>query len=332
MTYADIQKEIKAGMPQRLYIFTGVEDFLKEKSAESIKNKLIDGALADFNYISYSEIPDFTSANSFINTLPMMSERKLMIFRKCGFFEKNFKQKADWEAMFKNLPDYACVILWEGDIPKKKEPAFYKAIKGCGETVEFPYQVVSMLVRWLAKAASSGGKLIDANTANYIIQNLGQSMSVLKTEMEKITAHTKGEQITRADVDAVIITPAEDTAYKMMDAIIDGRRDLCYNYLHNLKQLREQPMAFLSRFSSQLLMTYQAKLLLNEGYRQSAAAAMLNSPFPWMKDKCVRKASQTTEEKLEMLIYLCREADRKAKSGLMDHWTTIEVIISEMRI
>lgn len=327
-----MQKEIKSGLKERLYIFTGPEDFLKEKIVQSIKKALVDDALADFNYVSYSEIPDFTAANSFINTLPMMSERKLTVFRRCGFFEKNFKQKSEWEELFKNLPDYACVILWEGEIPKKKEPAFFKSIKSAGEAVEFPYQVASMLVKWLAKAAASGGKTIDGATAEYIVRNLGQSMNVLKTEMEKITAHTKGEQITRADVDAVIITPREDTAYKMMDAIIDGRRDLCYKYLQNLKDLREQPMAFLSRFSSQLLMTYQAKVLLNEGYRQGAVTQMLESPFMWMKEKCVRKASQTTEEKLERLIFLCREADRRAKSGLMEQWTAIELVISEMKI
>ncbi len=332
MNYSEMQKEIKAGLPRSLYIFVGEEDFLKEKTVEGAAAKLIDRELGDFNYFSCNEMPEFDEVNNFVNTLPLMSARKLLVLRRCGFFEKNLKQKSDWEAMFKNLPDYICVILWEGVLPKKKEPAFYKAIKSAGETVEFPLQVTGMLVKWLAKAAGSGGKLIDSASANYIIQNLGRSMSVLKTEMEKITAYAKGEQITRADIDAVIITPIEDTTYKMMDAVIDGRRDLCYNYLEDLKARREQPISFLTGLSSQIILTYQAKLLLNDGCRAAAAAQMLKSPFVWLREKCVRKAAQTTEERLERLIRLCRESDRMAKSGLIDQWAALELIISEMKI
>lgn len=332
MTYSEFTAEIKAGLPKRLYILAGPEEFLKEHCASLAKKKLVDPSLEDFNFQSYNEIPDFTACNSFVNTLPMMSERKLLVLRKCGFFEKNLKQKADWEDMFKSLPEHICVLLWEPEPEKGKKGAspLRRICEKAGETVDFPLQTEAKLIPWLAKIAANGGKLIDKGCASYIIGSLGRSMSVLKTEMQKINAYAGGEQITRADIDAVIIRPTEDKVFKLTDAIMQGRRDLCYGYLYDLQQSRAEPVAFLSLFSGQLINIYHAKLLLNEGFQAAAAAKTLGGG--WMADKSVRLAQRSSEEKLERLIRLCQNADSTIKSGKAEAWAALELIIAEMKI
>ncbi|MCH5187940.1 MAG: DNA polymerase III subunit delta [Oscillospiraceae bacterium] len=333
MNYTEFTAEIKAGLPKSLYILTGEEDYLKEHSVAQAKKRLIDPGLEDFNFQSYSEMPDFTACNSFVNTLPMMSERKLLVLRNCGFFEKNVKQKADWEEMFTKLPEYICVLLWEGENEKGKKssvPPLRKVCEKIGIVVEFSFQTEAKLIPWLAKAAAGGGKLIDRSVASYIISSLGRSMSVLKTEMQKIVAYAHGEQITRDDVDAVIVKPTEDKVYKLIDAIMDGRRDLCYAYLYDLRQNRTEPIPFLGLFSGRLVMVYHARLLLDEGLTSAAAAKALGGG--WLNEKSVRIASRTNDARLERLIDLCRGADRSMKQGRVESWAALEMIVTEMRI
>lgn len=333
MNYTEFTAEIKAGLPKSLYVLTGEEEYLKEHCAAQAKKRLIDPALEDFNFQSYSEMPDFTACNSFVNTLPMMGERKLLVLRRCGFFERRVKQKADWEEMFSGLPEYICVLLWEGENEKGKKSSASPLRKACekaGVVVEFPFQTEAKLIPWIAKAAAGGGKLIDRNTASYIIGSLGRSMSVLKTEMQKIVAYAPGEQITREDVDAVIVKPAEDKVFKLVDAIMDGRRDLCYAYLYDLRQNRTEPVAFLSLFSGQLLTMYHARLLLDEGLTGAAAAKALGGG--WLSEKSVRIASRTNDARLERLIDLCRGADRSIKQGRSEPWAALEMVVTEMRI
>lgn len=332
MNYTEFTAEIKAGLPKSLYIMLGAEEFLKEHCAEQAKKRLIAEGTEDFNFLSYSEMPDFTACNSFVNTLPLMGGRKLLILRKCGFFGKNIKQKADWEEMFSNLPEYICVLLWEAEDEKgkKSSPPLKKVCEKAGVTVEFPFQTEAKLTVWLAKIAANGGKLIDKSCASYIIGSLGRSMNVLKTEMQKITAYAEGEQITRADVDAVIIKPAEDRAFKLIDAVMEGRRDLCLGYLREMQRMRTEPVAFLSLLSGKLLSVYHAKLLLGEGLQSGAAAKALGGG--WMAEKSVRQAQRSSEAKLERLISLCQNADKSVKQGKADAWAALELVTAEMRL
>ncbi len=305
---------------------------MKEHCAEQAKKRLIAEGTEDFNYLSYSEMPSFTDCNGFVNTLPLMGGRKLLLLRKCGFFGRSVKQKSDWEEMFSNLPDYICVLLWEAEDEKGKKASssLKKVCEKAGVTVEFPLQTEAKLVPWLAKVAANGGKLIDRNCASYIIGSLGRSMCVLKTEMQKITAYAQGEQITRDDVDAVIIKPTEDRAFKLIDAVMEGRRDLCFGYLREMQRMRTEPVAFLSLLSGKVLGVYHAKLLLNEGLQSRAAEKAMGGG--WMAEKSVRQAQRSSEAKLERLISLCQSADKSVKQGKTDAWAALELITAEMKI
>ncbi len=332
MTYEEFVKEIKAGLPSSLYLLTGPEDFLKEKCIEQAKSRLVTPGFEDFNFQSFNQVPDFSACADFVNGMPMMSERKLLVLRKCGFFDAKLKGKADWEGLFSNLPETVCVLLWEPDPEKKKaSTGLRKVCEQAGTVVDFQYQTASKLAPWIAKAASAGGKLIDRGCAEYLIASLGRSMSVLKTELEKVTAYAAGEQITRADIDAVIILPTEDRAFKLIDSIMDGRRDLSYMYLGELRQNRTEPVQFLSLFAGQLLTIYRAKLLLGEGIQRSAAAKRLGVA-PFVADKCVAKAARASEEGLEGLISLCRDADRDIKQGKIEPWTALELIVARAKV
>lgn len=332
MTYTEFNAEIKAGLPRPLYVFTGPEDFLKEHAIEQAKEKLVAPGFEDFNFQSYSTVPDFSLCADFVTGLPMMSDRKLLVLRKCGFFSGSLKAKADWEELFADLPESVCVLLWEPDPEKGKKGAsgLRKVCEKAGVTVEFPLQTETKLMPWLAKIAAADGKLIDRDCASYLIASLGRSMTVLKTEMQKVNNYARGDQITREDIDAVIVRPAEDRVFKLVDAIMDSRRDLSFGYLYELRQNRTEPVAFLSLFSGQLLNIYRAKLLLGEGYQRSVVIQKMGGG--WAVEKSVNKAARASEEGLEELIRLCRDADRDIKQGRMEPWTALELIITEARI
>lgn len=339
MTYSDFNKEIKAGLPASLYLLTGPEDFLKEKCIEQARSKLVMPGLEDFNFQSFSEMPEFSLCADFVNSPPMMGDRKLLVLRKCGFFGAHLKGRTDWEELFGSLPPTVCVLLWEPDPDKKKKPSaaqkkkpanFREFCATVGVTVEFPIQAEKNLIPWIAKAAMSGGKLIDRSCASYLIANLGPDMSVLKTEMEKITAYAAGEQITRSDIDAVIIRPTEDRTFKFVDDVTNGRRDLAFACLGALRQEQGEPVTFLSLFSGQLLTTYKAKLLLGEGLSRSEVVKRLGG-LPFVAAKHVSRAATVSEEWLEGLISLCRDADRDIKQGKVDSRIALDLIVAQSK-
>jgi len=331
MYYEELRSTIKEKKIAPLYIFEGPEEFLIEFCIGELKKLLIEEWSEMMNFQSYTEIPPVNEAADFLETLPVMSERKLTVFRKCGLFEGNIKNKAQWEKVFSSVAPYNCVVIWE-KLPEKgkKANSVRKAAESGGAVVvEFPLRTESNLRGWVSKIAAASGKTIDQKNANYLINSLERNMRVIKTEFEKIIAFSKSPSITKEDIDSVIIKPAAENVYALIDAIFDGRREICYNLLYNLRALKQEPVSLVSLLSGQLLTIYRAKLYLLSGESHSATVSKLGGGFP--AEKCTRKAEKIKLENIQMLISLCRESDYKIKNGLLGGWAALETIIAEYK-
>ena len=154
-------------------------------------------------------------------------------------------------------------------------------------------------------------------------------MRPIKTELEKIISFTKSSTITREDIDAVIVKPALENVFGLIDAIFDGRRELCYNLLYTLRSLKQEPVSVLSLLSGQLVTIYKAKLHLLSGKSHSNVTSLLGGGYG--AEKCTRKAEKIKVENIQTLIALCCECDRKIKQGTLGGWAALETIIAEYK-
>ena len=330
MYYEELRNSIKEGNIAPLYIFEGPEEFLIEYCISELKKKLIEPWSEMMNFKSYSFIPPVKETDDFLETLPVMSERKLIIFRKCGLFSGNIKNRAQWEKIFSNVAPFNCVVIWEEMQEKGKKPSpVKKAASDNGVVVEFPLRTEANLRTWIAKIAAASGKTIDAKNASYLSASLERKMKVIKTELEKIIAYSKEPQITREDIDAVIIKPVEENVFGLIDAIFDGRREICYNKLYALKFLKQEPVSLLSLLAGQLITIYKAKLFLLEGLTRSQTVSKLGGGYSF--EKCTRNAEKIKIENIEKMIGLCQAADRDIKQGKISGWAAIETIIAEYK-
>lgn len=330
MFYEELRSSIKDGKIAPLYIFQGQEEFLIEFMIGEIKRVLIEEWSEMMNFKSFAELPPVNEAEDFLETLPVMAERKLAVFRKCGLFSGNIKNKTQWENLLGNVAPFNCVIIWEDAPEKGKKPSSVrKAAEKGGVVVDFPLRTEANLKTWLIKFAASKGKTIDQKNALYLINSLERKMRVIKTEFEKIVSFSKENQITREDIDAVIVKPAVENVFGVIDAIFDGRRDSCYNLLYTLRSLKQEPVSILSLLSGQLITIYKAKLYLLDGKSHNETTAILGGGYN--SEKCTRKAEKIKLENIQTLIDLCFEADKNIKQGRIAGWPALETIIAEYK-
>lgn len=329
MTYEEFRSSIKDGKISPLYIFEGQEDFLIEFCLGELKKALVEPWSEMMNFKSYAELPPFSEAQDFMETLPVMSDRKFLIFRKCGLFSGNIKNKAQWEALFSSVPDFCCVVIWEPspDKGKKASSVQKSAQNGGAVTVEFPLRTESVLKSWVIKNAAASGKTIDQKNALYLVNSLERRMRPIKTELEKIISFSKSPQITREDIDSVIVKPAMENVFGLIDAIFEGRREICYNLLYALRSLKQEPVNILSLLSGQLITIYKAKLLLLEGKSHSQTVSILGGGYG--AEKSTRKAEKIKVQNIQTLISLCWESDKNIKQGKISGWAALETIIAE---
>ncbi len=328
MTYDEFRSVLKTKETSPLYFFTGEEDFLKSFCLTEAKNALIDPSFEDFNYKCYIELPTCEDADSFINALPLMSDRKLIVFNNCNLFSASVPEKSKWQQMFASLPDYVVCIVRDKESEKgKKGTALEQAVKENAVTVDFEYLSEPRLVKWLMKAAASKGKSLTDRESTYIIKNLGRSMTLLKSEIEKICAKAEDFVITRQDIDSVIRNVLEESVYTLIDAVFAQRRDIAFTTLTNLRLTGNEPVAILERLASQALDIYKAKVMMTQKIPTTEIKKTV-SRNPYAAEKIMAKASKTTIENIEKLINLLTEGDRSIKMGLMDPWCTLEYIIA----
>ena len=160
MYYEELRSAIKERKIAPLYIFEGPEEYLIDFCIGELKKALVEEWSEMMNYQSHTELPPVNEAGDFMETLPVMSERKLIVFRKCGLFEGNIKNKAEWENILSNVAPYNCVVIWEKQPEKgKKQNTVRKAAeKGGAVVVEFPLRTEGTLRSWVSKIAAASVK------------------------------------------------------------------------------------------------------------------------------------------------------------------------------
>ncbi len=325
-TYDDFRSQIKSGDLSQLYLFTGEEDFLLEFCVAETKKALINPSFEDFNYKCYTEAPSFEDASSFISALPLMSERKLVVFNECALFGKMLPEKSRWAELFLSLPKYAVVIVRESRETKGAATEVKKAVTDAAQTVTFGFMPDQRLRPWLVKLAARKGKSLSPQNAAYIISSVGRSMTLLRAETEKIAAKAEEFEITKRDIDSVIIKPLTASVFRLTDAIFSSRRDLAYASAASLRASKQEPAAIVSIIASQTLMVYKAKLLMTGRRSIGEVKKALGGGFK--ADKAVSNASKVTLLQLENLIHFLTRADMNIKTGAMDAWCAVDLVIA----
>lgn len=328
MTYDEFRSLLKKKDLTPLYYFTGKEDFLQVFSLSSAKDVLIDSAFEDFNYKCYIEQPSFEEVDTFINAFPLMSEKKLVVFNNCKIFHTSLAEKNKWEDMFSHLPDYVVVLIRDAVAEKgKKGTVVEQMVKKMGVEVECDYLPEARLRPWLMKAAASLGKSLSDKDSGYIIKNLGQSMTLLKSEMEKICAKAEEFVITREDIDSVIRNVLVENIFTLIDSVIYKRRDIAFDTLSNMEKMKIEPVSVIPTFADQVLGIYKAKLMMTQKMSLTEIKKAI-SRNPFVADKMVQKASKITLGDLETLIKLLTQAEYKSKNGIADAWNELYMIVA----
>ena len=133
--------------------------------------------------------------------------------------------------------------------------------------------------------------------------------------------------LTREDIDAVIVKPVFDNVFNLIDAIFEGKREACFSLLHTLRSQKADPVELLSLLSGQIIIIYNAKLYLLDGLSRASTASKLGGGYK--SEKCTQKAEKIKLENIRGLISLCYESDKNIKQGRIEPWTALELLIAE---
>lgn len=319
-----INQDIKTCQFQKIYLIYGEEAYLRQQFTKRLVDAIVADDSMNCTYFKGKET-DIFEVISIANTLPFFSERRVVVIEDSGFFKKESKELVDY---LPTMPDTTCMIFRESEVDKRNR--LYKKVKELGYVSEMKRQSDRELERWVFGMLKKDGINITNRNMNYLLQCIGNDMSLLKNEVEKLISYLGDKKVVdREDIDAICSVQITGHIFDMIDSMSRHNQKKAMRLYYDLIQVKEPAMRILYLINRQYMQFYQIKELMEQGIqgRELATEASLN---PYIANKVSQKANAFTLEQLKHCMKKCLEMDEGIKTGLIKDQVAVEMLIVEL--
>jgi len=315
----DLHNDIESRSFRPAYLFQGDDDFRKNEALTQFLNAAVEPATRDFNLeIRRGPELDAGTLGSLLAMPPMLAERRVIVVRDAGNLKKDSKDVID--AFLDRPPSDVSLVLVQpsGDKP---EPRFGRAM-----VVDFESLAGPQLSRWVVKRAESAyHATITPEAVELLVQAVGNDLTHLNLEIEKLAAFRNGGTIDEEAVGSIVGIRREISVSALLDAIAD--RD-APQALAVLPRVMEQPKSsgvyITMLLATQVLGTGFARARLDSGvprqrlYNELMTMMKEGGAFPgraWGEaiNAWIRTAPKWSERDLASAAATLHETDRALK-------------------
>ncbi len=327
-----LKEQLNIGKLQKLYLFYGEEEYLKEHYIHKIFDMVPDGGLEEFNRIKIEGTANYNIYDDAFEGMPMMTDKRILFIRdsnifilqrKGGLVPPNEDEKKFWENKFSRLSDDTVVIFCEKNVDARS--SLFKLAGKVGFAVKCEYLPPAELVSWAVRKAKSQGKKLETNVAQYLVDVIDPGLNSLSNELDKLINFCD-EIIYKSDVDRVVSKSMTVKIFDMVDGIIARDVEKVFSIINNLRTQKESAFGIMYLIYSN--MEKMLRLKLSNITSKNEAASLLGGS-PWLAGKHVENARHFSSEKLTKLVCRVPEIDMEIKSGKIAEWDALEQYIFE---
>lgn len=207
------QTALKKRVFDPVYYFYGEDEFLKGGASRDLVDAAVDPSTRDFNLeMRRAADLDAEGLDALLGTPPMLAERRVVVVRDVDKLKKSARAVLD-RYLTRPASDTVLVLV---------SPAGIKVDKGLSEratAMEFRPLSGERLPKWVAHHAMSVlQRTITPEAATLLIQAVGDDLSQLAVELEKLASFC-AEQIDERAVSDVVGVRRGETLGDFLDAV-----------------------------------------------------------------------------------------------------------------
>lgn len=335
MTLEVLEKELKEGKLNSIYLLYGEEKYLLEANVKKIK-KLFGEAISGINYVQI----DDTNVEQLISDLetPCFGyEKKLIIIKDSGLLKKEGKRKNAKLSEIKekvtnffkdnidNIKEYNNIIFIEDDIEKN---SLYKLIEKEGIVCNFEKQKQQDLLKRLKAIFNAYKVNVEEDTLKYLIEECGTGMQELINESRKLIEYAgKNGTVKKEDVDLLCIKQIEAVIFNLTDTL--GKKDIkaSLEILKNLIYNKEPVQKILITLYNHFKKLYLLKIAIDQNLNISEALNLKPNQL-FLAGKYKVQASYFNKKELQKILEQLVDLDKNSKIGLIDLNIGLEAVLS----
>mgnify|MGYP004560069299 FL=1 len=336
ITEIELKKQISANDFAHLYFLYGEEKYLIRHYTSLIIKKAVDPAFADFNLHVYdAKNIDFDEVSQAAEALPMMSERTLIVIKDLASDNLNAEMSGGFLKLISDIPDTTVILISNSSVDVNMKSAKGKKILakideyGC--SVAFEHAGLNQLIKLVEKGAQSRNCTISPSDARYLLNLIGDDMTVIINELDKICAYKKDGEIHREHIDAVVVKNVQARVFDLAKALTAGNCDLAMDILDTLVSMKEEPVNILGALITPYVDMYRAKVYVSGGLRAEDAARDFNYKNKEFRlTNGARAASKYSVEQVRRFLDILDEADTLLKSSSTSGRLVLEQTITKL--
>lgn len=317
-----IDEDIKTGNFKQIYLFYGVESYLKKQYRDKLKAAMVQ-AEDTMNFSSFEgkdtnpkEIIDLAE------TLPFFAERRVILIENSGFFKNACEDLAEY---LSQIPSSTYFIFVEEEVDKRSK--MYKTVNKTGKVLEFATQSEELITRWILSRLKKEGKNITGSVMQLFLSKTGTDMGNIDRELEKLICYTLDKNVVTAeDVEAIATEQTTNKIFDMVNAIAEHNQRKALDLYYDLLALKEPPMRILFLISRQFQILFHIRDMAQKGLDNQTMAQKAGVP-PFAVRKNVTQAKGFSKMQLKAALEDAAAFEEAVKTGRMDDQMAVELLI-----
>jgi DNA polymerase-3 subunit delta len=301
--------EVSGGHDQAVLVISQ-EPFLLMQEEERFRERLIPPEARDLNLrILYGWEAGVVEIVEFLQTLPFLAERRLLVLREV----QTLKDHEQLTAYLKDPNPSSCLLMTSSEL--KRTDSRFKAISSLARSSELKKPTGAGMAKWVANRFARAGKSIDLGLAEVLVQIVGGDLSILATEIDKVVLSSgEREQIVREDL-SVSVPGGVEGIFNFLDALGDGD---CPTAVAAGKKLLEDgnpPEYLVHMLAWHYRQLIRGRELVDSGLSPGKAAEKMGKRYPAFRDKFARQIGRATEDGLIRAMGTLSACDLELKRG-----------------
>ena len=310
------------------YLFYGEETYLVKLYEKLLTQAMIPKDALAMNYDMFEEKRATAAVlMDALETMPFLSERRLVVIRRSGFFQKGARKEEGEKLIeyIKNLPESTCALFVEEKVEKNNR--LYKAVQSTGKVMEFKRPTEKELIHWIRKQCKSAKLTVSDSVVQLFLQTVEKDMESIESELQKLMAYKEGGGTVLAEDIAQICTPSlEAKVFDLVRMVVEEKPEKALALYRNLLMLKESPYMVLSLISRQFRLILESKLLSDIGKSNQEIAEVLEVRDFAVREY-IRQAKRFPTYVWRQSMEDCLQVDVDIKSGIMGEEIAVELLL-----
>lgn len=326
-------ENIKKGILNNCYLFCGIDEQLMKDGINSIVNKVLDKNLMDLNYIKFdgSTLESFESVINACETLPFMSDKKVVLVYRASFFQED-KNDSIFNRIYEyisNLPGYCILIFYDVFKSKRDKPGkkIYKLDKrACVVKADkIKGQQLEGKIKSFFEARGKQIGRIELKVFSSLMDE--NNLNIIENEVEKLCCYTYEKSITKEDIKELFLKSNDDDIFDLVNPISQKKVKEAIEVLNELIYRGEKIPYILNMIERQFNRLFRVKMLLENKKSKQDVMKELNIRSDYACDIIIGQSKKFTLKQLEHALQLCLDCEQKIKSSTVNGKTEIELLV-----